>query len=434
MYDLQRYAVHHDTIEFRKNDETLKETISKILNENNIDLFVELKDKPFLRICPKLVLHPDLVEFFSNNFIYLEEESSLNFFFKDNFISDNYFDIKIYKNFTIMDIIKLQRLFFFISKIYRNYTIKYKKHHKNEYILLSSIIPLINKEDLILLLNKTLNDKNKDFIDLIQNTISTEFYNLNYFFDIQYNPILFLGNEFLISPTILSKSNLIRSILLKIKNNLSITPNGDRMIKILEKKFKDLGFSIATEVKFGIYEIDIIAKKGNEVFIFECKNSYHPVNEFELRNTYSHVKKASKQLNNLEEIIKDVSKRKILADKIGFSLYKSNFNFAIILSNRMFNGYICNNYRCINSYILKNLLNEGIITLNSDKYSLWKSLTFHESDLVDFINGKFISDYESLAHENFRNLDIQDVTISCQRFGFKIEEIAKYIHKNYRKI
>ncbi|QVR68664.1 hypothetical protein [Acinetobacter sp. BHS4] len=284
------------------------------------------------------------------------------------------------------------------------------------------------------LLQKTLNSNNKNYLELVKDIISTDFYKLNDHFDIQYNPILSLGNDFIISPTILAKSNLIRSILIKINNNLSISSNGDKMIQSLEKKLINLGFSIATEVKLGAYEIDIIAKKGNNVFIFECKNSYHPVNEFELRNSFSHIQKASNQLNNLEKMIKNKSTRQSLSKKIGFSLYKANFHYAIILSNRMFNGYIYNNYRCINSYILNNLLDKGLVTINSNKYSLWKNSSFHENDLIDFINGKFISDYEFLAHENFVKLKVKDITISCQRFGFSLEEVAEHIEKNYNKI
>ncbi|GAA5557214.1 hypothetical protein Asch01_01933 [Acinetobacter schindleri] len=129
----------------------------------------------------------------------------------------------------------------------------------------------------------------------------------------------------------------------------------------------------------------------------------------------------------------DNSTRQNLSKKIGFSLYKNNFNYAIILSNRMFNGYLHNNYRCINSYILNNILDEGIVSLNSQNYSLWKETYFHENDLVDLINGKFITDYENLAHEDFLNHKIQDITLKTQRFGYILEEIVSHIEKSYRK-
>lgn len=433
-YDQQRSAIHYETLKTNQYEETFEKNITKILDESDINLFAEIRKNPYSRICPKLIIHPTFINLFTTNNLYLEEKSFLNFFFIDNLLTSHDKNKVIYKNFTILDIIKLQRIFNFISIVYRKYFKKNIKVFKKESILLSSIIPIASKEFLNELLRLTLNTQNKNFIELIQNVISIDFYSLNDFFDIQYNPILSLGNEFIISPTILAKSNLIRSILVKTNNNLTVTSIGDKMIQNLEEKFKKLGFSISTEVKIGAYEIDIIAKKGNEVFIFECKNAYHPVNEFELRNSFAHIQKASHQLDNLKNMISNPSTRKNLANKIGFSLYKTNFNFAIILSNRIFNGYNYNNYRCINSYILDNLLNEGLVTVNLNRYSLWQNSHFHEDDLVDFINGKFISDYENLAHENFVNLDFQDITVSAQRFGFLLEEIADHIDKTYRKI
>ncbi|WP_212793942.1 hypothetical protein, partial [Acinetobacter baumannii] len=93
------------------------------------------------------------------------------------------------------------------------------------------------------------------------------------------------------------------------------------------------GFTVFTEVKFGKYDIDILAKLDNEVFIFECKNSYHPANEYELRNSFEHLVKAEKQLENLEKMLKDPTTRKNLAKKLQISLYKCNFNFSIVSSN-----------------------------------------------------------------------------------------------------
>ena len=433
-YNEQRYAIHHETLKDKKNEDTFDSLVKTLLKGLDINFIAEIRNNPFSRICPKLNLNPKFIELLKTDYIYLEERSLLNFFFLDNFLEQKDIDTIIYKNFTLLDIIKIQRLFKFISITYRVFFNKTKKKKNYENLLISSIIPVTSKDYLNDIFEKTLDTNKKNYIELIKALISTNFYKINDFLDIQYTPILSLGNEFLISPTILGNSNLIRSILININKNIAITSDSDKMIESLEKSFKNLNFSIATEVKLGSYEIDIIAKKGNEIFIFECKNSYHPVNEFELRNSFDHIRKASKQLENLKNKLNDTSTRKNLAQKIGFSLYKSNINYAVILSNRMFNGYVYNNYRCINSYTLNNLLNEGIVSINSAKYSLWKNHQFHENDLVDFINGSFISDYEHLAHEDFIDYKIKNITLKLQRFGYSSEEIYEHIEKTYRKI
>lgn len=433
-YNEQKYAIHHETFKDKKNEDTFDSLVKTLLKGLDVNFIAEIRNNPFPRICPKLNLNPKFIELLKTNYIYLEERSQLNFFFFDNFLEQKDINTIIYKNFNLLDIIKIQRLFKFISITYRVFFNKTKKKKNYENLLISSIIPVTSKNYLNDIFEKTLNTDKKNYMELIEALISTNFYKINDFLDIQYTPILSLGNEFLISPTILGNSNLIRSILINLNKNIAITSDSDKMIESLEKSFQNLNFSIATEVKLGSYEIDIIAKKGNEIFIFECKNSYHPVNEFELRNSFDHIGKASKQLENLKSKLNDTSTRKNLAQKIGFSLYKSNINYAIILSNRMFNGYVYNNYRCINSYTLNNLLNEGVVSINSAKYSLWKNHKFHESDLVDFINGSFISDYEHLAHENFIDYKIKNITLKLQRFGYSPEEIYEHIQKAYRKI
>lgn len=311
---------------------------------------------------------------------------------------------------------------------------KFNNKKNKDTILISSIIPIETKSKLNITLNKIYKTTNKNFYELIYDLMSVYFYKLDDFLDIQYNPAIAFGNELLISPSILSNSNLIRSCLLKLNMNLSIKQNNDQMISSIQEKLIKAGFLVSTEVKIGDYEIDIIAKKGTEVFIFECKNSYHPVNEFELRNVFSHINKASIQLKNIQKKISDTSTRQNLSKKVGFPLYKCKFHFAIINSNRLFNGYLHNNYRCINSHVLNNLLDEGIIQTNNNKFSLWNNSNVSEYDLVGFINGNFISDYENLAHEDILTYKLQKFTLNLQRFGYSLQEISEHIKINYKEV
>ena len=158
------------------------------------------------------------------------------------------------------------------------------------------------------------------------------------------------------------------------------------------------------------------------------------MNDFELRNVYAHIDKASKQLEKIKVKISDPQNRKNLSKKIGFSLYQVDINYAIINSNRIFNGYLNKGYRCISSHFLSNILQRGFITVNNKKYNLRRSANFHEFDLIDVINGKFISDYEKLAHEDFQVYEIGFSKIKIQRFGYSPEQIFEHIANNYPMI
>lgn len=434
-YDQQRYSVQKKTLDDAENDKTFSALITDILKPLNTESIAEIRKEPFTRICAKFILHPSITELFTTDHIYLDEIYTLNSFFHDNFLDSTDINLRVYKDFTLLDIIKIQRFYTYLSIVYRQVIAKKFNNKKNKNtILISSIIPIETKSKLNTTLNKIYKTTNKNFYELIYDLMSVDFYKLDDFLDIQYSPAIAFGNELLISPSILSKSNLIRSSLLKLNINLSIKQKNDQMIVSIKEKLVKAGFSVSIEVKIGKFEIDIIAKKGTEVFIFECKNCYHPVNEFELRNVFSHIEKASIQLENLRKIILDTPSRKNLSQKIGFSLYKCNFHYAIINSNRIFNGYSHNNYRCINSYILINLLDEGIIQINNNKYSLWQNSDFDEYDLVSLINGNFINDYEKLAHENILTYKLQNFTLNLQRFGYSLEELAEHIKSNYKQI
>ena len=72
----------------------------------------------------------------------------------------------------------------------------------------------------------------------------------------------------MLSPTLIGKSNLIRSSLLKLKINISTIKKNDSMIDHIKGLFENNGFQIKTDVTLGDIEIDIIAKKNNQFFIF----------------------------------------------------------------------------------------------------------------------------------------------------------------------
>lgn len=434
-YDQQRYIIQKSTLDNSNNEKTFSELMMDFLRSSDKQFISEIKKEPFTRVCAKFTLAPPIIQLFTTDHIYLDERYILNSFFLDNFLESTDINSFFYKDFTLLDIIKIQRFYTYLSILYRQVISKSLNLKKNnDKVLISSIIPITTKSYLNQILNKIYKTTNKNFYELIYDLMSVSFYTLDDFFDIQYTPAISFGNELVISPSIISKSNLIRSCLLKLNINFSINQKTDKMIISIEKNLIQAGFSVSTEVQIGNFEIDIIAKKGNEVFIFECKNSYHPVNEFELRNVFSHIQKASIQLENIKTKISDISTRKNLSKKINFSLYKCNFHFAIINSNRLFNGYLHNNYRCINSYILNNLLCEGLIRVNNDLYSLWKNENFNEFDLVSLINGTFISDYENFAHEDTLTYKFQNYTLKLQRFGYSLEEISEHIKMNYKEI
>jgi Holliday junction resolvase len=70
----------------------------------------------------------------------------------------------------------------------------------------------------------------------------------------------------------------------------------DPMQHELVESLLDAGFLVKYEAITGTKkdnkEVDVLAYKDGDLFILECKNVYHPVNAYELRSTYDHLKKS----------------------------------------------------------------------------------------------------------------------------------------------
>lgn len=428
-FELKKLSIY---IDFTNSDNKFP-VLNKII-ENFTDALTKLKsyeirNDPFTRVCPKFITIPQLIDLINHDSIFLEEVTQLYLIFNDNFLSHEELDHKLIGDFSALDFIKLQRFFLLMSNFYRKIIatekIKNKKHTQR-----SSIIPVFSKQDFEKLTNSFFLKKNT-FFNLITQFISEDFYQINDFYDIQYSPALNFGNKIIISPTILSHSNIIRSALWKSDINLSINNKTDKMIETIKEKLFKANFLVFTDVKFGKYDIDIIAKYNNEIFIFECKNSYHPTNEYELRNTFEHLCKAENQLNNLKYKLQDISTRKNLAKNLKISLYKCNFNFAIISSNRLLNGFKVKNFTCLYAQELINCISDGSIRVDKNEFRFWKNETFSINDLKDFINGKLLINYNSLAQEKTINIHFKDCTIQEKTFAYSLNEIKKFVEENY---
>lgn len=429
-YDLKRATVFNDFLNSKNNQPSLNEVLDQVCDTLINLKFYEIKQDPFIRLCPKFSLNPTFLDLLNTDSIFLEEISQLYFIFNENFLRQNDLKQKIVDDFTVLDFLKLQRFFLLLSKLYRAIA-KNEKIKNKDFILRSSLIPLFHEKDFEKLMNQIFSNSKKNFYDLFINHISEDFYKIKDFYDIQYSPALKFGKSIIVSPTILSRSNIIRNALWRNNINLSIQNKNDKMIETIKNELKSVGFKVFTDVKFGKYDIDIIAKLDNEVFIFECKNSYHPANEYELRNSFEHLIKAEKQLDNLESMLKDPTTRKNLANKLEISLYKCSFSFSIVSSNRLFNGLKVKKYTCLNAQELINCISGGSVRMDKNVYRFWGINDFSVHDLKKYTSGKLIIDYFSLAHEVTIKVELKDILILEKSFGYSLEEIKSFIEDRY---
>lgn len=405
--DLRWFSIANRAIKDKKikgQNKTFSEFLSEFFSANDKsdeNIVYEIKDHPIKRI----VLKTPIFEYghecniYSHDRIFFDEAVMIETLSLENY-NVEFLNLKLYKSFTAFDIIKIQRYFGYISYAY-NYAYKdllSKNTIDVNLLRRRSILPVCSIEELAFILNKICNhpvNECREFIEMISFDLSHH----NHYLDIQYNPILNVDGQIIITPTILHGSNLIRSIAFMKKINLSTFNNKDHMIESIKQALIGKGFHVNIDFKYGNDEIDVIAYLDGNLFIFECKNPYHPVSDFELRNTYSHLEKGFSQIEKFKKILENTySFRQLLINADIIPSDVNHIHYGVVNANRVLSGISNNNIKTFHANELINFIVSGDIISKGNKTNVWKNREFNVSDLVEYINGnnEFYNDLDKI--------------------------------------
>lgn len=398
----------------------------------------EIKKKPIERIVLKTLLNifDEREDLFRTNHLFFEEIAMLWTLSLENY-NVEYMGVKIYKNFTAMDIIKIQRFFGYVSYVY-NYAYNRLVNDNNinaDIIRKRSILPVMKTLELAKIFNHITNHSIEDCQSIISK-ISIDFSDSSEFLDIQYSPVIKAGNASIILPTVFSHSNLIRSFALNEKINLSTFENKDYMVESIKATLEKSGFIVKCDFKYGKDEIDILALLDGALFIFECKNPYHPVNSFELRNTFSHIKKGFSQINKFKKILSDKDSLKQLLLNSGMNQFEVNkIHYGIINANRVLYGLTQDNIKVYHANELMNFLETGTIYCMDKKYSAWKGNEFTLNDFIQYLDGSVItSDFENVKLDLFYEYPLRSHSLILVTNAFEVQNLPKVYDNKYRII
>ncbi|HGV3510639.1 TPA: hypothetical protein ACNGZA_006403, partial [Klebsiella michiganensis] len=128
------------------------------------------------------------------------------------------------------------------------------------------------------------------------------------------------------------------------------------------------------------------------------KNPYHPVNSFELRNTYSHILKGFGQIHKLKGILSSKESLKQLLLNSGINSSKvDQIHYGIINANRVLYGLTKDSIKVYHANELINFIETGDLYCMEKRYSAWEKDEFTLNDFIRFLNGDVItSDFESV--------------------------------------
>lgn len=398
-------AMKSETI--KENTKMFSEFLSEFFSANDKsdeNIVYEIKDSPIKRIVLKTLNleYGHEFNFYSHDRLFFEEAVMLETLSLENY-NDDFLNLKLHKSFTAFDVIKIQRYFGYISKAfhYAYNDLCLKDISNADLIRRRSILPSFNIEQLAIVINSICNHPIDECIEFIE-MISFGLTRSNDHLDIQYNPILNINGTVIFPPTILHNSNLIRSIAFIKKINLSTFNKKDYMINSINHALVGKGFHVNIDFKYGNDEIDVIAYLDGVLFIFECKNPYHPVSDFELRNTYSHLEKGFSQIEKFKKILGDANSFNQLLINAGIDpLAVNDIQYGVINANRILCGLVSNNIKVFHANELINFIESGEITSHGNKVKVWKNNEFNVSDLIEYIQGvnEFYYDLDKLKKD-----------------------------------
>lgn len=417
---------------------------SKTYYQKFKDSTFQIIDSPLKRIV--MQFHPQtLREFLDNNSLFLEEEMILKQLESNLFIDFHKVNkIKFSQGLSLFDIIKVQRLFAFMLLVLMEY-IDSNNLFKSKLFWRS--MPVLQANELKDLLASFLGEqKAKEIFELFTWRLESK-----KIFDLQTYPFINVEDWILLPLGILTNSDLCRNVLQSTKFRFDSESFEDPIVLEMERCLKPVSSIFETNLKYSFKgiegEVDVLAVVDNCLFVFECKNSLHPCNPFELRTTYDYIQKAANQLTRFQDLWQQEPFRTYLATKIKTQSHlPSQLCSCIVTGNRMFSGLreqghsvrpiqelcniICNGEIILNSY---NVSNKDAGKKSSNiKIKLWKEDKLKAEDLLAYIQE------DSLHKCYFNSLSRSEQTIKLlkkslvqESYSFSPERFLQQLVDNF---
>ncbi len=365
---------------------SLEEFVEKINEQEKFKFFklTETHNYPRYRLeLPEPIYDYIVEQFIKPDNLFKEEVDYLSLIFKEQLLNpDDLNKIIVKEDLTLYDFIKIRRVLIFFYMMFAKEIYKIEKVDTE--LLLRSLIPVYLFDQFYEFLGKLLPvGKIDSFLDIVCWEPGSDFV-----FDLQYHPIIYLNNSFIIPLSIFANSNSIRNLFASEykQSNTGLLNSGEALVALLKGTFDKIGIQAHSEISIGNTDIDVCVIYQDILFVFECKHTLHPVSSYDLRTTYDYLRKAESQLDKINESDQEGKLLKILERKIGINPNGiKKIVSSIVLSNRLFNG---NSFkypvRNINEVI--NMLTKGILRTDNGSYNVWKSKSLTIDFMLDYFS------------------------------------------------
>jgi hypothetical protein len=360
---------------------SVREMIDKGFERREFGSLVEFAEKPVRRFRLFLPTAPEVFQLFRSDSVFRDEAESLMMIDADTFSELDPSQL-ISPLVTVMDLLKVQRYFNFISCLYQRKLDEIENEAERAYLTFTSTIPIIPHDNLLEQIKLIFLDeaKSRAIIELLKID-----YSKNHL-DLQYTPLIDLGQHYAVAPHVIAASNLPRNVIVAKGLRHFVLKAGDPMVGAVVAAFEAAGFKVRAdfEVTNGkkLPELDLVAWRDDILFLLECKNAYHPCSAHETRTSYDAVRKAKDQLDVRREVLGDPVNQARLFGELGWDVTPTSRVYTgIVIANRIFHGAEFNGHPVRQAHELINVLRTGTIGGDADlKY--WKGAAFTTEDLV----------------------------------------------------
>jgi hypothetical protein len=393
-------------VHFEQADEaiSIRAVIDIGFARGSFDQLLEIKERPVRRFVLRLPAAPQIFDsFFATDELFRDEIQMLMSLDVDNFGTLDDLLAPITDRVSPMDVFKVQRYFNFISCAYQRRLADIEDPAEREALNLTSTLLVIPHDAMIEQMRLIFGDEEKvgEIIGLLAMNPGDPY------LDLQYRPLVDVGGYFVIAPHVVAVSNLVRNTV--VANGLRSAAIGptDRMVHAVTEALRSAGFEAQSDFKAKVagqqLELDIVARRDGELFLFECKNAYHPVSTHEMRNSWDHIRSARKQLDKRREILAEPANQAQLFQRLGWEVGSPcPVHTSIVLANRVFHGANLNGHPIRQAHELINVLTSGRIAANDDSLSFWLGAEFQTADLIAYLGPRSIASDQLAALDAHR--------------------------------
>jgi hypothetical protein len=282
---------------------------------------------------------------------------------------------------SVFDLLKVYRLFGFLSHVAKRHLVSLLE--EDPVLAYRSLVPVFRTSQLEQMLGWCLA---KEAVGVVIDMLSWTS-GASEIVDLQYRPIL-KGRQYCLTP--LNTAGAINWY-----RNLAYTQRKRAMDAAEEEAasrataatlsavspYVRKGF--AATLKGTKIEIDVLARFGDYLFVFECKHSLLPCNPHELRTSYDHIKKAASQLTTIKELLAQEDVEAELYRRLGWALTPASEIITCIVScNGMFPGLVIGGHPVRRWPELQNAIESGVVRVGSVHFTRRDGAIGIEADTI----------------------------------------------------